>query len=149
MLVGGIGEELAPVDTLPQSLPMVVACMGEGVSTPWAYGTLDSQYSNFDPPRDAKDMAAKFSKALKEKDTAFICSSCYNLFEPVVEAARPAVGAIKRVMNLSGARLSMMSGSGPSVFGIFSSLEDADAACRALRDMGASAFVCHPMGEAL
>ena len=44
----------------------------------------------------------------------------------------------------NGAVRAMMSGSGPSVFGVFATLEAADKACSALLAFGAPAFVCHP-----
>jgi 4-diphosphocytidyl-2C-methyl-D-erythritol kinase len=37
----------------------------------------------------------------------------------------------------------MMSGSGPSVFGIFNNLDDANKALEAIAKKGISAFVCH------
>ena len=46
-----------------------------------------------------------------------------------------------------GAAHAMMSGSGPSVFGVFQTTEDAVRSCEQLRAVGAAAFVCHPCGK--
>ena len=43
--------------------PMVVACMGEGVSTPWAYGELDRLYSGFTEKR-AVSKGVELAKAM-------------------------------------------------------------------------------------
>ena len=69
----------------------------------------------------------------------------YNIFETVVPSVQACVNPIKDAMCKQGAIRSMMSGSGPSVFGIFEDREKASAACEALRSMGADAFVCHPV----
>ena len=146
-LVEGIGERMTPMPPMP-SCPMVVACMGEGVSTPWAYGELDRRYAEFTPPRAVSSRANALLDALKEGNVEGILENGFNLFAPVVEEMRPAVLACKSRMYEHGARFAMMSGSGPSVFGVFSTVEEADAACRALTAAGASAFVCHPAGPA-
>ena len=54
---------------------------------------------------------------------------------------------LKDAMLAGGATRAMMSGSGPSVFGIFARVEDATAVCERLRASGADAFVCHPCGK--
>ena len=144
--VTGIGERLASVAPMPQTV-LAVACMGEGVSTPWAYGKLDELYGGF---ADAKADDARPDRILSSLATNDIFAACvdfYNIFEDVVPSVQPYVDRIKDVMQKNGAIRAMMSGSGPSVFGVFDSVEAAGAAVEELRAMGASAFVCHPTAK--
>ncbi len=145
-LVGGVGDILEKIDSMPQC-HLVVACMGEGVSTPWAYGKLDERYRFF-RETDGKDTRPlQIAAAMKQADVKTVCSDMYNIFEEVVPDVQPYVTQLKTVLNQNGAVCSMMSGSGPSVFGVFLDSGSAEQACRKLCDMGAAAFVCHPCAE--
>lgn len=57
-----------------------------------------------------------------------------NILEQVTIPAIPLVGEIKRKMLERGAFASMMTGSGPTVFGLFDSLPNAKNACQAFSD---------------
>lgn len=144
--VSGIGEVLEPLSPMPPC-HLAVACMGEGISTPWGYGQLDEKYANFaDGVRDTAPCDALI-RAVGEGKLLQSTHLLYNIFEEIVPAVRPHVGLLKQTMLDAGAVASMMSGSGPSVFGVF---PDADSAARAvdtLRALGAAAFVCHPVGK--
>ena len=145
-LVTGIGECLEALSPMP-SCPLVVACMGEGVSTPWAYGRLDETHGNFEEPVQKDPRLEALCKQLEKGDVSTASAHFFNLFEEVVPPVQPYVEKLKRAMDKEGAVRSMMSGSGPSVFGVFHTVEQAQAACEALRAMGADAFVCHPVGK--
>ena len=139
----GIGERLTPQKGLPQCY-LVIACMGDGVSTSQAYGELDQRYDFFSNTRDSlkgKQLSAMLSHSDK---VSALCKHFYNIFEPVVEQTRASVKILKNCMKDHDALYSMMSGSGPSVFGVFEREEDASRACFALRTLGADAFVCYP-----
>jgi len=142
-LVTGIGEELRAVEPMPQCY-LVVACMGEGISTPWGYGKLDELHGNFvDAPTD--DLRPNILlQAMRENRLSAHTSCFFNIFEEIVPPIRPHVGEIKRMMLDGGAQLAMMSGSGPSVFGLFPDLASAGATAEKLKALGAAAFVCHP-----
>ena len=142
-LVTGIGEQLEYLPSM-QDCPMVVACQGEGVSTVWAYGRLDEAYGGFSSPKAESDVPTRLSALLTKGDFASSKGLLFNLFEEVVPEVQPCVEPLKKAMLAHGAIASMMSGSGPSVFGIFGSLSDAEAACASLKNAGAAAFVCHP-----
>ncbi len=138
----GIGERLTPHAILPDCT-LVVACMGEGVSTPWGYGELDRIHDNFGMPRSTKQgekLATLLQNGAKAEE---ICAHFYNIFECIVPSVQPYVNRIKQTMREHGAIGTMMSGSGPSVFGVFASQEAASAACNELKAAGADAFVCH------
>ena len=66
--------------------------------------------------------------------------SC-NIFENVIKIDE--IEKIKEIMTKNGAERTLMSGSGPSVFGKFADASHADDACRALVNSGYTAFVCH------
>jgi 4-diphosphocytidyl-2-C-methyl-D-erythritol kinase len=139
----GIGEELVP--TVPmRKMPLVVAKLGEGMSTPLAYKTLDEKYNNFtdySPKLRMLDILTKTESSLLLKE---YCEGFYNIFEDVVENARPDVTKVKNIMMQSGAIRAMMSGSGTSVFGVFECEEDARAAVSALNKVGADTHLCYP-----
>ncbi len=145
-LVTGIGEKLRYLSPM-QACPMVVACQGEGVSTVWAYGKLDEKYGNFEAPKEESETPEKLAELLAQGDFEGSEGLIFNLFEEVVPAVQPCVEPLKRTMLEHGAIASMMSGSGPSVFGIFKSLADAEKACTSLQNAGAAAFVCAPCGK--
>ena len=142
-LVTGIGEVLEDAPLMPDC-SLVVACMGEGVSTPWAYGKLDERYGGFAVPKGEDPGVKAICKAMKNGQILQACEHFYNIFEEVVPQAQPCVDRLKNSMIQNDAVCAMMSGSGPSVFGVFESASAADLACAALREMGAAAFVCHP-----
>ncbi len=142
-LVTGIGDNLAAISCMPKT-PLVVACMGEGVSTPWAYGALDERNNSFENLLKEDPQAEKMLQALDAQDISAISAQCFNLFETVVPPVQPYVDILKQTMTQHGAIRSMMSGSGPSVFGIFKDEKDAQAACNTLKEMGAAAAACYP-----
>lgn len=142
-LVEGIGERLTEAPGMPDC-HLVVARLGDGVSTPWAYGTLDETYGDFSEV--AGDVRYKaILDTWRDGRLADSCENFFNIFESVVLPQRPLVDTVKQVMIGAGAIRAMMSGSGPSVFGVFPSSESAEAAFEKLLCMGASAYVCHPV----
>ena len=71
----------------------------------------------------------------------------YNIFESAVLPVRPVAVQIKEAMKECGAVTAMMSGSGPSVFGIFESEEAATATVTRLAELGIKGHICCPTGE--
>lgn len=122
-LCEGRGEIITPIsDVLPRHF---VIAIGEGrVSTPWAYSRLDEIYSNFDG-------SVKSGGNIQ---------TLYNIFESAVIPEIPEIETIKSRLADMGASGALMSGSGPSVFGIFDTPEAAKAARDALVSDGFSAF---------
>ena len=143
----GVGEIMTPIAPMPLC-ELVVACGGEGVSTPAAYKALDTLYGNFDPsayaPRTEELSTLLF--ALRRGDLTVLCESLFNLFEDVVLPERPVARDIKETMLASGAITAMMSGSGPSVFGVFPKGDgSAQKACEVLTNQGIPAWGCEPV----
>lgn len=140
----GIGEKMTDITSLSSDTILVIACGGEGVSTPMAYRMLDDKYNKF------VDYNAKGCDNLKEslaigKDDFY--KDIFNIFEEPIASVRPAVGRAKEIMLGSKARTAMMSGSGPSVFGVFANVEDAEGAVVALKEQGYFASVAYPTAK--
>lgn len=137
---------------LPQSLPtlsrdmiFVVACGGEGVSTPRAYAMLDDAYNSFADYRP--ESVDNIIGAIGRNDFDALAGSLFNIFEAPISNEREAVGEIKRIMIDCGARAAMMSGSGPSVFGMFEKMTDAEAAVRAIAQKNYFAATAFPVDK--
>ena len=134
----GRGEKITP--TYNPHLFAVIAVGDEYVSTPMAYSALDRLYSNFDGScmRVGEKLYSNISSSLENKkiDT----SSFYNIFEEVVFDVCPKSREIKSKMYSLGAVSALMSGSGPSVFGIFATKEEAESAKEQLRSCGIRAW---------
>lgn len=141
-LCTGRGEKLDYIYREPW-LHLVIAIANEFVSTPEAYSALDSYYSGFVAENasgglEKYDIIANgLSKG--ELDTGGL----FNAFEPAILPRCPGASAIKAQFLRLGAVGALMSGSGPSVFGIFESAEAAQSAEAALSDLGYRAFAAH------
>ena len=143
-LVGGLaactgrGERIL---SLPQAEPMsFVVAIGESrISTPKAYAALDLLYDKF----KASDKAEHYSdsRVAEMVSCGNLDLPSYNIFEQVVNSRE--IDEIKEIMKKNGAELTLMSGSGPSVFGRFAEASEATDACNALIGKGYTAFVCH------
>lgn len=144
----GIGEILTPCWGLAEDAWLVIACGGEGVSTPDAYHALDEKYDNFATPREGGERFAALRRALEAGEIAGVRENMYNIFEEIVLPTHSMAGRLIETMRASGARTAMMSGSGPSVFGLFAARETADrAAAQIQASFGIEAHVTHPTPE--
>lgn len=145
MTVEGIGEILTPCKGLPEHLWLVVACGGEGVSTPAAYGELDRMYGNFAIPRKQEERFASLCRALERDDLPAIGAHMYNIFEQAVLPTHSTAPQLIAQMRRRGAIAAMMSGSGPSVFGLFEHQAAArEVAAGIAREMGIAVHVTRP-----
>ena len=118
----GRGEILTPLNT-DLYHHFVVAIGDSRVSTPKAYLDLDERFNyNF----------ANRSK----NDSDF--EMLYNIFEEVITI--PEIDEIKEIMIKIGAEKTLMSGSGPSVFGIYENEESARFAVESLQKLGFRAY---------
>ncbi len=142
----GVGEILTTLPPLPPCR-LLIACAGEGVSTPAAYRTLDEMYGGFAPaaytPRRAELNA--LNDAMAAGDMAGVCEHLFNLFESAILPIHSMAGCIRDTMWDCGATAAMMSGSGPSVFGIFPDEATRAAAISALSARGIAVFECEPV----
>lgn len=125
--VEGIGDVVNPYEEFP-SLPLLLINPGFSVPTPWVYQQWDLQ----PVPSEIEGLTqygrgARFRPLFK----AFcdVISSLHNDLERVTIPAHPEISEIKRFLLDSGAAGALMSGSGPTVFGVF---EDASVREEAL-----------------
>ena len=100
------------------------------VSTKFVYQNLKLDEQTNHPDIDA------LMKDIREKDFDGVCAHMGNVLESVTIPNYPVIAEIKQQMMRSGAKASMMSGSGPTVFGIFDNEEKAQEACQKLRESG-------------
>lgn len=142
-LCEGIGEMLTPLPPMPDC-HIVVARGGEGVSTPAAYGLIDERW-NREFTASGGDYDSLYA-ALDGGDICGMADSMYNIFEDVILPNHSVASRLKEIMQACSAAGAMMSGSGPSVFGVFESVDDAKKAADAAGDI-ARAFVCKPVKE--
>ena len=141
----GRGDRLHPFPTMPDCY-ILCACEGESVSTPWAYSILDQEFDNFREggayvPRGVDSLR----NALRTGNVEKIGGALFNIFEEPVLSRRPVAARIRQLLLASGAIASMMSGSGPSVFGIFADEAGRDRAIKALRAESFRTYPCHPI----
>ena len=98
-------------------------------------------YSAFDSAEKVRHLdKAGIFKAVTENDYDAIYSRCDNVFEQFIFV--PERVLIKAIMRKHGAKCCCMSGSGPSIFGIFESAEDAEEAAAELKESYENTFVC-------
>lgn len=140
----GVGEILTPVPA-KVSYTLVIAKPNAGVSTPEAFRALDALHGDFESyvPRDP----APLYTALAAGDLAAIGEQMYNSFEDVILPRHLEVTVLKETMLTHGAVRAMMSGSGPSVFGLFAERTHAEDCATALQRSEVFAAVCEPTKE--
>ncbi len=141
----GKGDVLHEIPKMPDCA-IVIACEGAGVSTPWAYRCLDEACGNFEASFGyvPKEMSA-LEEALQKQDVLKIAETMYNIFEAPVLSERPVAAEIRSLFLSCGALGAMMSGSGPSVFAIFATEDEAKIAVQSLEKKGYRGYLCHPI----
>ena len=141
----GIGEILQPCAAMPECF-LVIARGGEGISTPWAYGALDAKYGDF-AARECESALrlAKLTTAMQQENLEAMASAMYNIFESVVLPEHEVARGLKAHMLAGGAVGAMMSGSGPSVVGLFTDETTAQCVREEIAAQGIAAFVCRPI----
>ena len=134
MLAQGIGEELSLLPDMPHC--WVVLCKPPfAVPTKEVYQEIDSVDILEHP--DNKGMMA----ALNQGDYEGVCAYLSNVMETVTAAKRRQIGEIKSFLAENGADGTLMSGSGPTVYGLFSDESRAKTAAKMLRRRFADTFL--------
>lgn len=121
-LVKGKGEVVCPL-SIESSFLIVLVKPPISVSTGWAYNKFDEANPSIltKSPIDIK----LFCQALKRQDFSTLNIMLRNDLEKVVIDSYPVVGELKNKMVENGALYTAMSGSGPTVFGIFKNKTEA------------------------
>lgn len=142
MLATGRGEVLTRLPDFPETF-LVLAKPEEGVSTAWAYQAYDAGYDGPHPDNEA--MLAAIKAGSRRRAAELLC----NVLEGVTVKKHGIIEAYKKAMLQQGILASMMSGSGPAVFGL---AEDEAAAARAAAavkalDAGAVVHIARTVGK--
>ncbi len=128
-LAEGIGEKLTRLPDMP-FCHILVAKPPVNVSTRLVYEKLDSTPINEHPDIDG------IIEAVRLKDVGLVASRMGNVLESVTVPLYPVIDSIKKDMLEHGAINAMMSGSGPTVFGIFPDEQSMIACQQFLRQKG-------------
>ena len=119
-LVEGIGDK---VKWLKKAFSVKIVLINPGfrVSTKWAYSAYDRQKPKIRTEANVKDLV----KALEKKDINAIADNLHNDFEPVIAKKYKIINEIKTNLMRNDALNATISGSGPTVFGVFNSIYEA------------------------
>ena len=126
-LAEGIGEKLTRITQVPDCF-VLIGKPGINVSTKAAYESLQLDKISSHP--DIDGMIGDIERG----DLLAMTQKMGNVFEPGIIEKYPVIGEIKALMESHGALKAMMSGSGPTVFGIFDDREKMEAAAEVLRE---------------
>lgn len=124
-LAMGIGEKLTPLKACPECY-VLVAKPDISVSTAYVYTNLVLDDTTVHPDID------RVRRAIESGDIREAAGCMGNLLESVTQKEYPVIADIKRVMKDGGALGALMSGSGPTVFGLFDDYDTADKCRRAV-----------------
>ena len=125
----GIGEKLSALPSLPACY-ILIGKPGVSVSTKFVYTNLKLDEKTKHPDIDG------MLDALQRQDLYGITDRMENVLESVTVPAYPVIQEIKDHMKAHGALNALMSGSGPTVFGIFDDKKKAEFACEKLKESG-------------
>ncbi len=125
-LAEGIGEVLSPLPA-PPKCHVVIAKPPISVSTKWVYTNLRANELAEHPDIDGQ------IECLRKQDLHGLCEKMGNVLETVTIPAHPIIAEIKQIMCDQGAVGAMMSGSGPTVFGLFEELQAAERCVQELK----------------
>ncbi len=137
-LAEGIGEKLSSLPKMPKCT-IVLVKPAFSISTKSVYEKIDS-CTDYSRP-DTKNLI----KGLKDANLEDITASMGNVLEEVSIAEHPILSTVKEdLMNL-GAVHAQMSGSGPTIFGIFKTYDEARNAKKALWGKYKTVYICTPV----
>lgn len=128
-LAEGIGEKLKQLPPMVKC-PVLIAKPQISVSTKFVYQNLKLDETTVHPDIDA------LIRDIKKKDLCAVTSDMGNVLETVTIPNYPVIAEIKEQMIHSGAQGAMMSGSGPTVFGLFESEKQAKKAYEEMKQTG-------------
>lgn len=141
MLATGRGEVLTALPDLPACY-VVLAKPNVSVSTAWVYRNYRPEKAGQRPDIE------KMADSIKNQDMDGVSKYAANVLESVTVPVYPEIRQLKNIMMANGALLSLMSGSGPTVFGITSNIEHARHIEQELkRQTAAKIMLAHTIGK--
>ena len=126
-LAEGIGEKLTSLPGVPMCY-VLIGKPGINVSTKFVYENLHADSLQYHP--DIDGMVASIEKG----DLCGITDRMGNVLETVTCKHYPVIEQMKGILKEHGAVNALMSGSGPTVFGIYKDRELAEKTCQALKE---------------
>lgn len=119
-LVEGIGDK---INWIKKSFSINIVLINPGfrISTKWAYSAFDKQK----PRVKTKSSVSSLVKAIEKKDIKEIANNLHNDFDPIVTKKYKVIDEIKNNLLRNDALNACVSGSGPTVFGIYNSIYEA------------------------
>jgi 4-diphosphocytidyl-2-C-methyl-D-erythritol kinase len=131
-LVTGTGEKVKVVTSYPK-INAVIVNPGFQVSTKWAYDSWEKNKKKL--PKHKTITAQAYVKLMQKKDVEGMADNLHNDFTEVISKKYKVIKDIRQLMNKYGALDSCLSGSGPTVYGLFSSIYTAREAYFKLKDI--------------
>lgn len=127
-LAEGIGEKLTRLPDTPDAF-LLVAKPDINVSTKYVYENL--QLDKIEKHPDIDGMV----ESIQAGNLQGVIDRMDNVLQTVTEEKYTVIGELKRFMEANGALKALMSGSGPTVFGIYEDRQKAEAAAEALKPL--------------
>jgi len=140
-LVEGRGERVTPVASMPNCF-FVVCKPPFPISTPELFAQVRVKRLRCHPD------AAGMLRALEQEDLAGVAHRLYNVFEEILPRKYAMVFELKHQLLEHGAMAASMTGSGPTVFGIFAEEQRARDAAEAMKRVCTATFLCRPVPSA-
>lgn len=136
----GIGERLTKLKDVPD-FRLLIAKPDIDVSTKYVYENLHANELKEHPDIDG------MREAVEQGNLEGIVNRMENVLETVTVKRYPVIEEIKNFMKVNGAWNALMSGSGPTVFGIFRTQQDVQKAFDALKKTGLAGqiFISEPV----
>ncbi len=126
--VTGRGENVKRIETMPNNIYFVLAKPKFSISTEYAYNNIDYE-------KTGKQLkTAEMINTIMEKDIKKIAENMHNDFEYSTFREYPIINEIKQKMIENKALNALMSGSGPTVFGITKEKAVAENICNSLKE---------------
>ncbi len=138
LLAQGIGDKLSKVKPL-RKCHIVLAKPDFEVNTGYAYSQFDYCGKSHTPDKFG------MLRAIQSRDLNAVCEKAENVFEQFIEV--PKRIEIKEIFKNNGALGYCMSGSGPTVFGIFANKESAQNAASQLKTFVKDVLICTPVAH--
>lgn len=142
MLAKGVGEILSPAPKMPDC-HIVLAKPRAGANTKQIFGKLKEVGIPRHPDTEG------VLKALETADFKLLAEATGNVLEYATIPLCPRIGKLKEAMKEQGAEVALMTGSGSTVFGIFTDEKEARHAVKAMRTLTRNVYlvrpVCRPM----
>jgi 4-diphosphocytidyl-2-C-methyl-D-erythritol kinase len=119
-VVEGIGDKIKPIKK-SFSINLVMINPGFRVSTKWAYSAFDKAKPKIKTDADMNELV----KAIEKKDIKAIANNLHNDFDSIITKKYKALNDIKTNLLRNDALDVCISGSGPTIFGVYNSIYEA------------------------